>query len=145
MTTNRYYLCVAVLATLAFGGCNRDHTIRVTKKMTWECAPDRKMPQYPDAQPVRLRFVEDPQFEDVVSGRGLCDQLKGAGKREVDVGFEVWGNCRRGMNGYREVTVDGKPIVDIGGWASSGASGRATGPHPLESVFKCNSPATNRR
>jgi hypothetical protein len=123
----------ALLLLLAMTGCN--HSVRVTEQMTWECAPDRYMPQYPDPQPVRFRFVEDPRFEDVVSGRGLCDQLRRSGKSVVAVEFEAWGNSRRGLHGYREIAVDGKPIIDVGGWTSSGASGR-TGPHPLERLFK---------
>jgi hypothetical protein len=93
------------------------------------------MPQYPEAQPVRFRFVEDPHFEDVVSGRGLCDQLRSSGKTVVAVEIEAWGNSHRGLVGYREISVDSKPIVDIGGWGSSGATG-VTGPHPLEKLFK---------
>jgi hypothetical protein len=122
-----------LLLLLPLTGCN--NSVRVTEQMTWECAPDRYMPQYPDAQPVRFRFVEDPRFEDVVSGRGLCDQLRRSGKSVVAVEFEAWGNSRRGLQGYREITVDGNPIIYVGGWGSSGASGR-TGPHPLEKLFK---------
>jgi hypothetical protein len=96
------------------------------------------MPQYPEAQPVRLRFVEDPSYEEVVSGRGLCDQLRASGKRAVVVEYDTWGNSFRGLIGYREVSVDGKPILDVGGWGSSGAHGRV-GPHPLEKLYKSGS------
>jgi hypothetical protein len=129
---SRQELAISFLL-LSLTGCN--HTVRVAEQMTWECAPDRYMSQYPDAQPVRFRFVEDPRFEDVVSGRGLCDQLRRSGKSVASVEFEAWGNSRRGLQGYRETAVDGKPIIDVGGWTSSGASGR-TGPHPLERLFK---------
>ena len=53
------------------------------------------------------------------------------------VKYDTWGNSFRGLIGYREVSVDGKPIVDVGGWRSSGASGtkEEIGPHPLEKVL----------
>jgi hypothetical protein len=105
--------------------------------MTWECAPDQFMPQYPNAQPVRFRFVIDPHCEDVVSGRGLCDQLRRSGKREVAVEIEAWGDTAHGLYGYRELSVDGAPIVDVGGSGSSGAT-NPTGPHPLARFFKSN-------
>jgi len=67
-----WLMTTALLASLSLAtGCTRH--VDVTKEMTWECAPEHYMPQYPEAQPVRFRFVEDPQFEEVVSGRGLCD------------------------------------------------------------------------
>jgi hypothetical protein len=110
-------------------------TVYVSKEMTWECAPEHYMSQYPEAQPVRFRFVEDPSYEEVASGRGLCDQLRASGKRVVVVEYETWGNSFRGLIGYREASVDGKPIVDVGGWGSSGAHGRV-GPHPLEKLYK---------
>lgn len=108
------------------------------KIMTWECAPEHYMPQYPEAQPVRFRFIEDPSYEEVVSGKGLCDQLKASGKRVVVVQYDTWGNSFRGLIGYREVSVDSKPIVDVGGWSSSGAHERV-GPHPLEKLYKSSS------
>jgi hypothetical protein len=133
MTYHRWQELAVLFMVLLLTGCN--HSVRVIKQMTWQCAPDRYMPQYPEAQPVRLTFVEDPHFEDIVSGRGLCDQLRTSGKVVVAVEFEAWGNTREGLEGYRELSVDGRPIVDIGGWTSSGASGRS-GPHPLEKLFK---------
>jgi hypothetical protein len=92
------------------------------------------MPQYPEAQPVRFKFVEDPSYEDEVSGKGLCDQLRTSGKRTVMVEYDTWGNSYRGLIGYREVSVDGKPIVNVGGWASTPAHERV-GPHPLERIY----------
>jgi hypothetical protein len=126
-------LLVSMSAT---AGCTRQ--VHVTKEMTWECAPEHYMSQYPEAQPVRFRFVEDPRFEEVVSGKGLCDQLRISGKRVVAVEYETWGSSYRGLIGFREVSVDGKPIVDVGGWGSSGAHGQG-GPHPLEKLYKSNS------
>ena len=86
---------------------------------------------------MRFRFVTDPSYEEEVSGKGLCDQLKASGKKVVVVEYETWGNFYRGLIGYREVAVDGKPIVDVGGWGSSGARERV-GPSPLEKAFKSN-------
>jgi hypothetical protein len=130
-------MTAALLASLSLAtGCTRH--VDITKEMTWECAPEHYMPQYPEAQPVRFRFVEDPQFEELVSGRGLCDQLKACGRRVVAVKFETEGNSIRGLIGFREVSVDGKPIVDVGGWGSSG-SHSPVGPHPLEKLYKSSS------
>jgi hypothetical protein len=102
--------------------------------MTWECAPERAMEQYPEAQPVRFRFVENPAYEEVIFGRGLCDQLRRSSKPLVRVDFEVSGNSRCGLVGYRETTIDGKEVVNAGGMGSSGATHPA-GPHPLSTVF----------
>ncbi len=63
-----------------------------------------------------------------------CDQLNQGQLLEYD----TWGNSFRGLIGYREVSVDGKPILDVGGWGSSGAHGRV-GPHPLEKLYKSGS------
>jgi hypothetical protein len=95
------------------------------------------MSEYPEAQTVRFKFVEAPRYQEEVSGKGLCDGLKAAGKRTVVVKFDTWGNSYRGLIGYHEVSVDGKSIVDVGGWGSSGASGakEEIGPHPLEKVY----------
>lgn len=73
------YECVAAIAlslAIASLGCEREVRLRVTKQMTWECAPEHYMPAYPEAQPVRFRYLENPHHEVVQSGRGLCDQLK---------------------------------------------------------------------
>jgi hypothetical protein len=93
------------------------------------------MAAYPDAQPVRLRFVEDPHYEEVVSGRGLCDQLTRSARPVVLVDFDVWGNWYRGLVGWREDAIDGESIVNAGGAGSSGAHD-PVGPHPLEVYFK---------
>jgi len=133
----KWVLTVGLFVSL-LSGCNRQgHLTRVGKQMTWECAPEHYMSQYPDAQPVRLRYVEDPHYEEVISGRDLCDQLKGSGKTVVLVQFEAWGNSN-GLVGYREISVDGKAIVNAGGWGSSGAT-NPVGPHPLEKLFKTGS------
>jgi hypothetical protein len=132
-----WFLTAALLVSLSLvTGCSR--RINVSKEMTWECAPEHNMPQYPEAQCVRFKFVEDPSWEDEISGRGLCDQLRASGKRVITVEFETWGDTFRGLIGFREVSVDHKPIVDVGVWGSVGAHGRV-GPHPLEKLYKSSS------
>lgn len=130
-------ICTALVAVLSvvIVAPSRDQYVRVKKEMTWECAPDKYMPENPEAQPVRFRYVEDPHYEEVASGRGLCDQLKSSGKRVVVVEFEAWGNSSSGLRGFHEISVDGKPLVDVGGWGSSGSTD-AVGPHPLRKLFK---------
>ena len=133
----RISVTVVVVLFLLFAALRteREVRIRVTKLMNWECAPDRYMPAYPEAQPVRFRYVENPHYEEVVSGRGLCDQLKSGGKTVVAVEYELWGDHVRGLRGFTEIAVDGKPIVNVGGWGSSGGDG-SPAPHPLESAFR---------
>ncbi len=134
------YAGAASLAVLAlfFSGCDRH--VRVVKEMIWECAPERYMREYPDAQPVRFRFVENPHHEVVTSGRGLCDQLEASGKKVVSVEFDVFGNRWNGLHGFNDVAVDGRAIVDVGGWGSSGSHsngpGDPAGPHPFEALFR---------
>jgi hypothetical protein len=132
------YGCVAAMAlslVLPSLSCEREVRLRVTKQMTWECAPDHYMPAYPEAQPVRFRYVENPHHEVVQSGRGLCDQLKRAGQPVVAVEFELWGDRVRGLRGFNAIAVDSTPIVDVGGWGGSGGDA-ATLPDPLETSFR---------
>lgn len=132
------YACVAATAfalLLPTLGCEREVLLRVTKQMTWECAPEHYMPAYPEAQPVRFRYIENPHPEVVKSGRGLCDQLKTAGKAVVAVEFELRGDRVRGLRGFNAIAVDGQPIVDVGGWGGSGGDA-STLPDPLETAFK---------
>ena len=50
------------------------------------------------------------------------------------VEFVAWSNSH-GVIGFREISVDGKAIIDVSGWASSGATD-AISPHPLEKSLK---------
>jgi hypothetical protein len=125
------WLVIASFALLP--GCNRQRQIKV--EMTWECAPDQYRSWAPDAQPVRFKYVADPHYEEVVSGQRLCDQLKTSGKKVVVVEYETWGDYFRGLVGYRQISVDGKLIVDVGGSGSSGAH-TTVGPHPLKKLFE---------
>ncbi|MGH8338505.1 MAG: hypothetical protein ACRETL_17145 [Gammaproteobacteria bacterium] len=124
-----FFLAFAALRSV------RENRFRVTKEMNWECAPDSYMPAYPDAQPVRFRYLENPRYEEVVFGRGLCDQLKNNGKPVVPVEYELWGDRINGLRGFSEIAVDGKPIVNAGGMGSSGDDG-SPAPHPLQSAFE---------
>jgi preprotein translocase subunit SecG len=112
-----------------------DRYFSVAEKMTWQCAPDQYQSWAPLAQPVRFRYLENPQYEEVASGKGLCDELKGSGRNVVLVEFAVWGNSFQGLRGFREVSVDGKPIINVGGSGYSGAYGSDIGPHPLQKFF----------
>ena len=124
---------VAALAVAAcLSGC--DHYYRAKVKMTWECVPALNMPQYPDAQAVRLRFVENPAYFEVVSGRGLCDQLTVSGQKVVTVEYRMWGT-HAGLHGFNEESIDGKPIVNAGGAGGSGAND-PTGPSPINRLFQ---------
>lgn len=69
------------MSLLMVAGCTRH--VYVAKEMTWECAPEHEMPEYPEAQTVRITFVEAPRHQEEVSGRELCDQLRAARKRTV--------------------------------------------------------------
>jgi len=50
------------------------------------------MAVYPEAQTMRVTFVEAPRYQEEVSGRGLCNQLKIAGKGTVAIEYNTWGN-----------------------------------------------------
>jgi hypothetical protein len=124
-----------VPAMLAGAGCRfSTHHVTVQEPMTWACAPDRATTDYPEAQPVRLWFVESPAYEEVVFGKRLCDALIDS-KKVVPVEFEAWGNSYRGLVGYRVVSIDGQKVVYVGGFGTSSVTGRP-GPHPLSSHFK---------
>jgi hypothetical protein len=114
-------LPVALICT----GCDRH--VYATRIMTWECTP---------ATPVTFRYIDDPDYHDVSSGRGLCEQLRASGKKTAEVMYDVWGNAWQGMRGYRIESVDGQPLPDFGGPAWSGHEGIGNRPHPLERALK---------
>jgi len=105
-------LSLVVLLALVSTGC--DHHYRARFKMTWECTPKLNKPEYPNAQTVRLRFVQDPAYFQEISGRVLCDQLKASSQSVVNVEYEMWGESFHGLHGFHEVSIDGRPIVDAG-------------------------------
>jgi hypothetical protein len=93
------------------------------------------MKDYPEAQPVRFWYVEKPNYEEVQFGKGLCDRLTSAAKEVVIGDFEVWGDWRGELLGYRFVAVDGEKIITVGGFSTSGMTGDDR-PHPLAKYFK---------
>jgi hypothetical protein len=118
-----------VAAALLCCGCDRH--VRATKEMAWECLPERDL-QYPEAEPVMFRYVEDPEYFDIASGRDLCQQLRNSGKSTARVTYEVWGSSFRGLHGYRIELINGQPLQNIGGRGGSGHHGMGNGgPHPL--------------
>ncbi len=128
---------VVLLSLLAATGCDRHR--KVSKAMTWRCAPERYNPGYPAAQPVLFHFVENPHHEMLIYGGGLCDQLESSGKPVVSVEFDVWGSRRGGVRGIHEVKIDGQPLIDIGpgGWYGAHSNGPddPIGPHPFVHAF----------
>lgn len=129
---------VIVLAGAALGYFSGliTHTVRVQKQMTWEVAPEEYNPAYyakPDEY-VRFRYVENPQCVDVESAKNLGAELRSSGKKVVNVEFEVWGGFR-GVHGYRILAVDGRPLVNVGGWGSNGAE-NYSGPCPISKAMR---------
>jgi len=104
-------------------GCTR--TVNVAKQMTWECAPEEYKTGYyarPDEY-VRFRYVDEPHCSEVESARNLCAELRLIGKPVVSVDFEVWGGVGPlSREGYNIVTVEGRPLADVGGWGNSGSN-----------------------
>jgi hypothetical protein len=121
------------LLYLAVAGCQR--TIRVTEEMTWKCVPEEYNPAYgakPDEY-VEFRFVRNPHCEELQSSRNFCAEMRKANRPVVKVEFELHGY--RQLNGYQMISVDGRPLQDVGGWASSGATDYS-GPSPLNEAFR---------
>lgn len=129
----RIRIALVCLSCLVNVGCQR--TVHVTEQMTWECAPDAYKPAFyarPDEY-VRFRYVENPRCEDVETSKDFCAELRKAGKTVVNVDFELWGHSHT-LRGYRIVSVDGRPIQDVGGWGYNGANDYS-GPCPPNRAF----------
>ena len=125
------------LVNLMLPGCGMDRHVRVTREMAWECLPAERDVRYPEAGPVMFRYIEDPRYFDVASGRGLCGQLRASGRNTARVTYEVWGTASRGLHGYRMELINGLPLQDIGGSARSGYHGTGNaGPHTLTSALR---------
>ncbi len=122
-----------VLICLILVGCKR--TMYVTEAMTWECAPEEYKPSYYARadEYVRFRFVKDAHFFEVETSRNFCSEMRGASPPVVNVEFEVWGYSHS-LQGYRVMSVDGRPIQNVGGWGNSGAND-SSGPSPLNYAF----------
>ena len=127
---------VAVVAVLLLcSSC--DHHVRVTKEMAWQCLPEEQDPQYPTAEPVMFRYVENPGFFDVASGRGLCEQLRTSGKSTATVTYDVWGSPFHRLHGYSITSINGQPLRNAGGPGRSGYHGVGnSGPHPLAKALQ---------
>ena len=78
-TTVRTGCIVISLMAIVLLGCALDRHVRVTKEMAWECLPAERDARYPEAEPVMFRYTEDPEYYDLASGRGLCQQLRVSG------------------------------------------------------------------
>ena len=105
--------------------------------MAWECLPAERDARYPEAEPVMFRYMENPEYYDLKSGRGLCQQLRASGKSTAEVTYDVWGTASRGLHGYRIELINGLPLQDIGGPGESGYGGMGnSGPHPLASALQ---------
>jgi hypothetical protein len=107
----------------------------VTEAMTWECAPMEYKPSYYARadEYVRFRFVKDPHFYEVESSKDFCSDMRSAARPVVNVEFELWGRAHR-LHWYRVVSVDGRPIRNVGGWGNSGAND-SSGLSPLSHAF----------
>jgi hypothetical protein len=125
-------LTAAAVAVLCCG-CERH--VRISKQMTWQCAPDQRDPAYPEAEAVVFTYVEEPACFEIVSGRRLCRRLELSGRKEVTVDFDAWGSPSRGLRGYNIQAIDGKPVEYAGGPGGSGKRGE-TGACPLEVLFR---------
>lgn len=131
------WLGIIVIAWLSvsFVACTR--TVRVTEQMTWECAPSEYNPAY-YAKPneyVRFRYVENPRCFEVESAKNLCSILENSGKPVITAEFSVWGG--RGplhKEGFRMETVEGHPLVNVGGWGYSG-SNDSSGSCPITRII----------
>jgi hypothetical protein len=134
-TTVRTGFIVISLMAIVLLGCVLERHARVTKEMAWECLPSERDARYPEAEPVMFRYTEDPEYYDLASGRGLCQQLRASGKSTAKVTYDVWGTASR-ARGHRIELVNGLPLQDIGGPARSGYHGMRNRPHPLKSALQ---------
>lgn len=98
--------------------------------MTWECAPEEYRKAFyarPDEY-VRFRYVNSPYCFELESAKNLCAELKAINKPIVSARFEVHGGSFLASEGYRLTAVEDRPLVHVGGWASSGSNGPGTCP-----------------
>lgn len=132
---NSLRLLVALSAlSLSLTSCSR--TVRVTERMTWECAPQEYHPTL-NAKPdeyVRFRFLENPRCFELETSKNFCAELQKAGRSIVNVDFEISGEGKK-VHGYRMLAVDGRPLENVGGWGGSGANDYA-GPSPIDDAFR---------
>src|SRR5262245_13510342 len=118
--TRRTGCSVISLVAIVLLGCGFERHVRVTKEMAWVCLPAERDLRNPEAEPVMFRYTENPDYYDLQSGRGLCQQLQASSKSTVRVTYDVWGTAAQGLHGYRIELINGVPLQDIGGPARSG-------------------------
>src|SRR5437016_4340739 len=136
---NREVIQVLMLTTLLFLSTACQYTVTITEQMTWECLPEWYTRDYPNAKPlpggqaVRFLYVRNPHVYDVVTGRELCSRLEASNNKIVEVKIEAHGS-RSGVIGYHFLSVQGQPIINVGGVDMTGIDG--TGQHPLDTYFR---------
>lgn len=125
----RRAILLAVLPLAGLGGCSR--TVHRTVLMTWSFSDMDRDPQFPESDPVWLRFEKYPNSRLLICGKHLRSQLEALGRRTVRVEFEVreapsW----NGWKGYglSVAAIDGKPFVD--GGSARGVFESRGGPSP---------------
>ena len=108
-------------------------------QMTWACAPEPTGYRQSGAQLVRFQFVRNPHYYFYTSGLGLCDQLRASRKKIVSVELNLLGGALNGLNGFEDVSVEGKRVVYVGGWGTGESyecdAGVPCGPDPLREAF----------
>ena len=126
-------IALGCLLALGFIGCQR--TVHVTEQMTWQCVPEEYNPAYyakPDEY-VLFKFVKNEHVEEMESSRDFCAELRQANRPVVNVEFELHGYWHH-LHGWQMVSVDGRPLQNIGGWSWVGAKDYS-GPSPLDEAF----------
>jgi hypothetical protein len=96
----------------------------VTRRMGWECTgtSDTGNAKYLHIESAKFWFRDNPHFEERASGPSVCADLKAAGRPDVEMTFDTWGNSLQGLHGYDSVglTAGGKTITlyesDSGGF-----------------------------
>jgi len=132
---SRLAVMLSLLSVLPMS-CTR--TAHVVKQMTWECAPGEYKSGYyakPDEY-VRFRFVENPHCVELESSRNFCSEMKMAGHSIVNAEFKVTGDWR-GVHGFKMLSVDARPLKDVGGWGAA-ASENYAGRCPLDDAMEKN-------
>ncbi|MBS1857257.1 MAG: hypothetical protein JST11_17950 [Acidobacteria bacterium] len=125
-----------VLAALCCCSCER--RVTVTEEMAWQCDFKGPGPEPPSGvELLTLRYPEDPAYFDVASGRGICAELRAAGRKTATVVYVVWGPPGE-LQGYRIEKIDGKPFHELDpGVAHSGYQGARAGRiHPLQRALQ---------
>ncbi len=123
---SRFSVAVIIaLGCVCLCGCDRHVT--VTKAMTWACDAGFHDPQAPELEMLRLRFVENPKYEEDVAGPHLCSAVKGP---VVDATFDVWGNSAMGLHGYNPIALSERGrALPVFGWGGPNEGFHDDEPH----------------